>query len=55
MVEDCKRYNKPGAIICLDFEKTFDSLSWDFMFASLEKFGSGHNFQQWIKILYDTL
>ena len=54
MIEDCERYNKPGAIICLDFEKAFDNLSWDFMFASLEKFGFGHNFQQWIKILYNT-
>ena len=33
MIEDCEKYNKPGAIICLDFEKAFDSLSWDFMFA----------------------
>ena len=42
IIEDCKKHNNPGAIICLDFEKAFDSLNWHFMFATLEKFGFGH-------------
>ena len=40
-------------LLFLDFEKAFDSLEWDFIFSTLEKFGFGNDFIQWIKILYN--
>ena len=51
--EYCENYNTPGAIICLDFQKAFDSLDWNFMFSVLEKYNFGQNFIKWIKILYN--
>ncbi len=44
--------NRSGIIMFADFEKAFDSIEWDFLFATLRKFNFGANFQQWIKILY---
>ena len=53
IIDHCEKNRKPGAILCLDFEKAFDSLNWDFMFSALEKFGFGCNFTKWIRILYE--
>ena len=41
-----------GAIIFLDFEKAFDSLERNFMFAVLEKFNFGSYFINMIKCIY---
>ena len=54
IIENCEKNNKSGAVICLDFEKAFDSLDWGFMFATLHKFGFGEKFIHWIKILYNN-
>ena len=42
--------NKPGAIICLDFKKAFDSRDWNFMFGCLKKYGFDKQFIHWIEI-----
>ena len=45
-------YNKiPGLIMLVDFEKAFDSVSWDFLIEALNKLGFGQNFIKWIKNL----
>ena len=31
-------YNLPGLMVTIDFEKAFDSLSWNFLIKTLEKF-----------------
>ena len=41
-----------GVVAFLDFEKAFDSVSWDFLLATLNKFNFGPYFQRWIKIIY---
>ncbi len=41
-----------GYILFLDFEKAFDSISWDFMFRILKAYNFGERFIKWIKILY---
>ena len=43
----------PGILLFLDFKKAYDSLSWNFMFKSLEKYGFGQDFIKWIHILYN--
>ena len=37
-------------ILLVDFEKAFDSLSWDFIQSSLKKFNFGNNFIKWVNI-----
>ena len=53
IIEYCDNFNQPGAILCLDFQKAFDTLNWNFMFGCLNKFGFGANFISWINIIYN--
>ena len=43
--------NLDGLIFAADIEKSFDSVDHNFIFASLEKYGFGSDFIQWIKRL----
>ena len=47
------KINTPQYMIFIDFEKAFDSVSWDFLFKTLEAFNFGENFINWVKILYN--
>ena len=38
--------------VFLDFKKAFDSLEWNFMSKTLNKFGFGEYFKSWVNILY---
>ena len=42
----------PGAILFLDIEKAFDSVSHDFLLQILKYFNFGDNFISWVKTLY---
>ena len=46
------RMNIPGLILLLDFQKTFDSLEWNFMYQVLQKFVFGPAFCSFIKSIY---
>lgn len=48
------KFNIPGIILFLDFEKAFDSLEWNFMSKCLQKFGFGKKFCKWVKIIYSN-
>ena len=52
IIEYCQKFNKPAALIFLDFEKAFDSVEWKFMQSAIKKFGLGRSFLSWIKTLY---
>ena len=39
-----KLYNLPGFMVTINFEKAFDSLSWNFLFKTLEKFNFAESF-----------
>ena len=39
----------PGLLMFVDFEKAFDSVSWKFLYSTLQVFGFGNSILQWIK------
>ena len=45
----------PGMLLLIDFEKAFDSVSWDFLFDVLNFFNFGNDFKQWIKVFYKNI
>ena len=47
--------NLPGMLLCLDFEKAFDCLSWKFLFKVLKYFGFGPDFCKWIDTFYKNI
>jgi hypothetical protein len=44
--------NLEGAIICLDQQKAFDRVEWDWIDACLDRFGFSFRFRQWIQMLF---
>ena len=40
----------PGLLMLIDFEKAFDSLSWNFLYKALAFFGYSKNLINWIKV-----
>ncbi len=46
-----KEKNLPGMILLIDFEKAFDSVSFKMIDATLEMFGFGKYYREWITIL----
>ena len=50
-----KDESQPGIIMNIDFEKAFDSVSWEFMLLTLEQFNFGESFIKWIRTLYNNI
>ena len=48
IIHECEAQNKAGLILLVDFEKAFDSLSWNFIHKILPKFNFRENFIKWI-------
>ena len=55
MIEYLNRKELPGLLLNLDFEKAFDSISWDFMLNVLKEFGFGDDLCKWIKLFYTDI
>ena len=50
-----KLANKMPGCYCIDFEKAFDSLSWNFLFWTSEKFNFRGSFIKWVRIFYTNI
>ena len=47
--------NKTGILLLVDFEKAFDSVSWNFLGKVMNFFNFGPDFKKWVKLLlYDS-
>ena len=46
-----QEHNQEGLLMLIDFEKAFDSVSWRFLYKTLDFFNFGPYIQTWIKIL----
>ena len=44
-----EKHNLPGMLVLIDFEKAFDSVSWTFVYKTLEFWGFEKSFSSWIK------
>jgi hypothetical protein len=55
LIDYCKMFNYDGLLLMLDFEKAFDSLSWEFITHTLQEFGFGPVFIKWIQLLYHNI
>lgn len=45
----------PGFLMLIDFEKAFDSISWNFIYKALEFFNFGLSINRWIKTFYNGI
>ena len=55
VMEFTKMRDYKGIMTAIDFEKTFDSLNWNFLLKSLEFFGFGKSFLGWIRTFYKNI
>ena len=52
IVDYTKQNHLPGILIAIDFEKAFNTLNYNFLIRTLQKFNFGPSFIQWIRVLY---
>ena len=45
----------PGLLLFIDFEKAFDSLSWNFLYKALQHLNFGESVRQWVKVFYNDI
>ena len=54
ILDATKHLNNPGLMVFIDFEKAFDSVSWNFLYKTLTFFNFGQTFCNYIKLLYSN-
>ena len=42
-------------MVAIDFEKAFDSISWNFLLKALKSFNLGESFVKWISVFYSNI
>ena len=50
-----EKCNIDGRLICIDFQREFDTVSREFLFPTLSAFGFGSLFIQWIYTFYNNI
>jgi exonuclease III len=54
-IELCKKLEKKGTLVNIDFEKAFDTIEWQFIYKSLEVLNFPEKLIQWIKSIYKDI
>jgi len=54
VLDDLKRRRKSGVIVKLDFEKAYDSVSWEFLFYMMGRLGFCGRWIQWIRACLES-
>jgi hypothetical protein len=47
--------NIDGLLTLIDFENSFDSISWHFIYKSLDLFNFGPSIKQWVKLFNNNI
>ena len=55
IIDTTEKEESPGLLITVDFQKAFDSLSWDFLFKALNTFNFGDNYIAWVRLCYTNI
>ena len=55
LISHAENQNIPGMVIPLDFEKAFDSVSWNFIYKVFEFFNFGEYFISLIRIIHNDI
>ena len=50
IIHTTENLNLHGLLMLIDFEKAFDSISWNFLYKTLKFFGLSEKFINWIKL-----
>ena len=55
LMDYTKHNDIPGLLLLTDFEKAFDSVSWEFMFKVLDFYNFGDSFKRYLKVFYKNI
>jgi len=55
IVDNTDLQKRHGILLALDFQKAFDTLSWDYLFKTLELYNFGVEYQRWVKLCYTDI
>jgi hypothetical protein len=55
MLQFTEENDIPGLLLLIDFEKAFDSISWEFLLSVLKFFNLGESFINWVKVFYNNI
>ena len=55
IIDFTAKENIPRLLLFIDFQKSFDSVEWEFLIGSLKKSDFGQDFLQWVKTFYNNI
>lgn len=50
---ELEKRNRSGLLLLIDFEKAFDSISWEYLKKVLDAYNFGEDFKKWFQVLYN--